>query len=365
MGGRAAPKSGDRGFSVSDLDCALPDDLIAQHPLPNREDSRLLVVDRATGTLNDRGVTDLPDLLTPGDLLILNDTRVLPAKFTARRRTGGRVRGLFVLEERPGDWRVMLEGSRRLRAGESLDVIAAGKAAGTMRLLDQYGQGEWRVAVNCRGTVEQVLERIGQTPLPPYIKRDNGDRTTDLEDRARYQTVYARRDGAVAAPTAGLHLTDSLLERIGEAGVVIAYVTLHVGLGTFKPIDVAEITQHEMHSERYEVTEETARGVRQCRERGGRVVAVGTTAVRTLESSAVPGLQRVVQAGSGATDLFIYPPYDFRVVDVMMTNFHLPRSTLLALVMAFAGMDLARRAYEHAIAERYRFYSYGDAMLIT
>jgi S-adenosylmethionine:tRNA ribosyltransferase-isomerase len=259
----------------------------------------------------------------------------------------------------------MLEGSRRLRAGESLDLTVAGDVAGSMRLLDHLGDGEWRVAVDCDGTVEQVLDRIGQTPLPPYIKRDKVDRVTEAEDRDRYQTVFARRIGAIAAPTAGLHLTGSLLDRVGEAGVTIAHVTLHVGVGTFKPIDVAEITEHKMHSERYELTGETADAVKKCRQRGGRVVAVGTTAVRTLESSAQSGGQRLVQPGSGATELFIYPPYDFKVVDVMLTNFHLPRSTLLALVMAFAGVDLTRRAYELAMAERYRFYSYGDAMLIT
>lgn len=358
-------KTGDSGFALPDLEYSLPEELIAQHPLPSREDSRLLVVDRMTGSLRDLDIRDLPGLLRPGDLVMLNDTKVIPAKFTARRRTGGRVRGLFLLEENRGEWRVMLEGSRRLRVGESIDLVAKGFVAGAMQLLYEYGKGEWRVLIDCDGTVAQVLDRIGQTPLPPYIRREDGDSCCEPEDRVRYQTVYARRTGAIAAPTAGLHLTEQLLDHIRAAGVEIAYVTLHVGVGTFKPIDVDEIEQHHMHSERYELAAETAQAVRQCRECGGRVVAVGTTTVRVLESMVEPGGRRLVRAGSGSTELFIYPPYDFRVVDALLTNFHLPQSTLLALVMAFAGVDVVRRAYEHAIAQRYRFYSYGDAVLIV
>ncbi len=358
-------KTGDGGFALSDLEYSLPEELIAQHPLPSREDSRLLVVDRMTGRLRDLHIRDLPGLLRAGDLVMLNDTKVIPAKFMARRRTGGRVRGLFLLEENCGEWRVMLEGSRRLRVGESIDLVPKGVVAGAMRLVHDYGKGEWRATVDCDGSVEQVLDRIGQTPLPPYIRREDGDSHRETEDRSRYQTVYARRRGAIAAPTAGLHLTEQLLDRIRAAGVEIAYVTLHVGVGTFKPIDVDKIEQHHMHSERYELTVETAQAVRQCRERGGLVVAVGTTTVRVLESMVEPGERRLVRAGSGSTELFIYPPYDFRVVDALLTNFHLPQSTLLALVMAFAGVDVVRRTYEHAIVQRYRFYSYGDAMLIV
>ncbi|MGD2109117.1 MAG: tRNA preQ1(34) S-adenosylmethionine ribosyltransferase-isomerase QueA [Phycisphaerae bacterium] len=351
-------------FSLADLDYALPEDRIAQHPPPKREGSRLLLVDRAAGRLADRKITDLPRLLAAGDLVVLNDTKVLPARFTARRKTGGMVRGLFLLEEDGGTWRVMLEGSRRLEPEESLDLVSDDRAVGAMRLRHAFGQGEWRVAIDMDGSVEQVLDRIGRTPLPPYIKRNPPDARTDVEDRRRYQTVYARQAGAVAAPTAGLHLTNALLDRLRATGVSVAYVTLHVGAGTFKPIDAADVTRHHMHSERYNVSADTVGAVRQCRERGGRVVAVGTTTVRSLESAADEGSERLVRPSAGNTELFIYPPYPFRVVDAMLTNFHLPRSTLLALVMAFAGIDVTRRTYEHAVDFGYRFYSYGDAMLV-
>lgn len=381
MGGNEQPDLADGGFTLSDLDYSLPEALIAQHPLPRREDSRLLVVDRGErhrggrvdaeiagsrpDSLHDQRITDCPSLLSSGDLMVLNDTKVLPAKFTARRRTGGRVRGLFLDEESHGQWRVMLEGSRRLRLDESLEFIRGGEAAGTLRLLHEYGNGEWRVGVDRGGTAEQVLEQIGQMPLPPYIRRDDRDPQSDPEDRLRYQTVYARQSGAIAAPTAGLHLTEPLLDRIRAAGVEIAYVTLHVGAGTFKPIAVEEIARHHMHSERYELSPETVKAVQECRNRGGRVVAVGTTTVRVLESAAERGDDRLVRAGSGATDLFIYPPCRFQVVDALLTNFHLPRSTLLALVMAFAGIFTIQRAYKHAIDQGYRFYSFGDAMLVV
>jgi S-adenosylmethionine:tRNA ribosyltransferase-isomerase len=228
-----------------------------------------------------------------------------------------------------------------------------------------YGQGYWRVVVDQAGPAEQVLERIGETPLPPYIHRDPGQSGADEADRSRYQTVYAVKPGAIAAPTAGLHLTDALLDRLRAGGVETAFVTLHVGVGTFKPIGVDQAAQHVMHAERYEVTSEAEEAVRACRARGGRVVAVGTTTVRVLESAAADDTDdRLIRPGSGSTELFIYPPYRFHVVDGMLTNFHLPRSTLLAMVMALAGVETVRRAYRHAVDQRYRFYSYGDAMLI-
>jgi len=351
-------------FPIEELDYALPPELIAQTPAARREDARLLVVDRATSGLRDGSIVDLPDLLLPGDLLILNDTKVLPAKFTARRKTGGAVPGLFIEEESRGRWRALLEGSKRLRIGEVLTVEAHEGPPVSLELLARDEGGHWDVRVEAEGSVEQILDRIGQTPLPPYIRRSAADRAADAIDRDRYQTVYAQRPGAVAAPTAGLHLTKPLLDRLRSRGVDIAFVTLHVGLGTFKPVTANDLSRHVMHAERYELPQETAEAVKACRRRGGRVVAVGTTTVRVLESSHDAGDARTVHPGCGSTTLLIYPPYDFRVVDVLLTNFHLPKSTLLALVMAFAGVERTRRAYAHAVEQRYRFYSFGDAMLV-
>ncbi|UCF33202.1 MAG: tRNA preQ1(34) S-adenosylmethionine ribosyltransferase-isomerase QueA [Phycisphaerales bacterium] len=380
-------------FDVAALDYELPQDLIAQHPPSNREDARLLAVDSQSplsassasaspgqvgdcvpspaeggqgAAFRDLQITDLPQLLRPGDLLVLNDTKVLPARFNARRLTGGLIGGLFVREEQPGLWRVMLKNAGRLREGERLIIQAADGADFEVRTVANLGEGHWHVKVDVKGTAEGLLERIGHTPLPPYIRRD-AELTAqfDGEDRIRYQTVYAREFGAVAAPTAGMHLTQVLLQAIRGRGVEIAFVTLHVGIGTFRPIAADRLQDHRMHQERYELSAETAGAVERCRERGGNVVAVGTTSVRVLESTADPSRPGLVEPASGSTDIFIYPPYRFRVVDRLLTNFHLPRSTLLALVMAFAGVDLIRRAYSHAIEERYRFYSYGDAMYLT
>jgi len=351
-------------FPIEELDYVLPPELIAQTPAARREDARLLVVDRATSGLRDGSIVDLPDLLRPGDLLVLNDTKVLPAKFTARRKTGGAVPGLFIEEESPGRWRALLEGSKRLRIGEVLMLEAHRGPPVSLELLARDDSGHWNVRVEAEGSVEQILERIGQTPLPPYIRRSAADHAADAIDRDRYQTVYAQQPGAVAAPTAGLHLTEPLLDRLRNRGVDIAFVTLHVGLGTFKPVTANDLSRHVMHAERYELPQETAEAVKACRRRGGRVVAVGTTTVRVLESSHDAGNARTVHADCGSTTLLIYPPYDFRVVDVLLTNFHLPKSTLLALVMAFAGVERTRRAYAHAVEQRYRFYSFGDAMLV-
>jgi S-adenosylmethionine:tRNA ribosyltransferase-isomerase len=380
-------------FDVAALDYELPQDLIAQHPPSNREDARLLVVDGQTPLsessestsfgrvgncvpspaeggqavgFRDLQITDLPRLLSPGDLLVLNDTKVLPARFNARRLTGGLIGGLFVREEQPGLWRVMLRNAGRLREGERLIIQAADGADFEVRTVANLGEGHWQVKVDVKGTVEGLLERVGHTPLPPYIRRD-AEQTAqfDAEDRIRYQTIYARELGAVAAPTAGMHLTQALLRAIRDRGVEIAFVTLHVGIGTFKPIAANRLQDHRMHQERYELSAEAAGAVKRCRERGGNVVAVGTTSVRVLESTADPSRPGLVKPASGTTDIFIYPRYRFRVVDRLLTNFHLPRSTLLALVMAFAGMELIRRAYRHAIEERYRFYSYGDAVFLT
>ncbi len=352
-------------FTLADLDYALPDGLIAQQPLPRRDASRLLVLDRTTGRLHDSRIRELPTLLEAGDLLVLNDTKVLPAKFTARRATGAQMGGLFVREIRSGQWEVMLEKSRRLRVGESLTLTGREQDGPvTLELLESTGPGFWRVGIEAQGPALEILSRVGVTPLPPYIRRQEGGAPNDNEDRSRYQTVYARNPGAIAAPTAGLHLSNEILDEIHARRVETMVVTLHVGVGTFKPIEVANVSQHHMHAEWYELKPEAADAVQRCRRRGGRVVAVGTTSVRVLETAAGGPDARTVQASSGNTALFIFPPYRFRVVDALLTNFHLPKSTLLALVMGFAGVGNTRLAYRHAIEQGYRFYSYGDAMLI-
>jgi len=364
--------SGAAGFSVAELDYTLPGERIAQRPLAERDAARLLVVGRASGELRDLGVRDLPELLWAGDLLVLNNTKVLPAKFHARRRTGGVVPGLFLAEESAGVWRVMLEGSKRLKPSEPL-VLDHGPACRIELLLEErLEEGTWRVRVGgtCAGRVARecdaarILAVVGETPLPPYIRRDESASTLDRTDRDRYQTVYADRAGAIAAPTAGLHFTDELLERLRERGVETAFVTLHVGVGTFKPIAVEDLSQHRMHTERYELPASTVAAVAACRHRGGRVVAVGTTSVRVLETCADAFDEEPSRDRIGETDIFIYPPCRFRVTDALVTNFHLPRSTLLALVMAFAGTQRIRAAYAHAIENGYRFFSYGDAMMI-
>lgn len=478
-------------FDVALLDYDLPPERIAAVPTPRREDARMLVVDRAIAPafsggrgsaqalphgrgsahalpdgrgpagLVDDGVRNLPAWLRPGDLLVLNDTRVLPARFFLRRRSGGRIEALFLRETAPGRWEVMLKHAGRCRTDEtllaepspdreagmepSLDREAgiedghegtearryekvgspighrrSAEAASmqvpghdvTLTLIENRGGGRWLAAVSPPASAVEVLERVGRTPLPPYIRRRRlqlssepggagctagtwaiserrgasgensrglkpaareqagGENSHELEpaareqlDRERYQTIYAARPGAVAAPTAGLHLTHELLDEIRGRGVETAFATLHVGPGTFKPLEVERIAEHVMHVEAFDLLAETAAAIHRTRQRGGRVVAVGTTVVRVLEHCAA-GDGRVATQ-TGVTDIFIYPSYRFRVVDALLTNFHLPRSTLLALVMAFAGVERTRRAYAHAIARAYRFYSFGDAMLIV
>ena len=354
---------GGESITAADLEYDLPRQRIAQHPPARRDDARMLVVGRAGGDLRDARITDLPALLRRGDLVVVNDTKVLPAGFAARRETGGAVHGLYVAEGAPGRWTVLLRSSGRLRAGEVLGVVGRGVGDVTLELMEAGIDGQWTVRVNTAEPAARVLERIGHTPLPPYIRRE-GD-AHESADRSRYQTVYAKVPGAIAAPTAGLHLTEGLLDSVRGRGVEIARVTLHVGIGTFKPIGVENIDEHAMHEERYEIGDEAAEAVAACRVRGGRVIGVGTTSVRALESAACDGVRRgCTRSGKGTTKLFIRPPYAFRVVDGLLTNFHLPRTTLLALVMAFAGVANTRRAYTHAIRSRYRFYSYGDAMLV-
>ncbi|RJP33377.1 MAG: tRNA preQ1(34) S-adenosylmethionine ribosyltransferase-isomerase QueA [Phycisphaerales bacterium] len=351
------------GFDVRLLDYDLPERLIAQTPAERREDARMMVVDRAREALHHARVRDLPSHLTAGDLLVLNDTRVLPARLCLRRATGGRVEGLFIEEQEPGRWTVMLRSAKRCKAGEVLEFVAPERVPWHIVLASKANGGLWEVRLSPATEAQTVLLRVGAAPLPPYIRRPMaGDESTRRADIERYQTVYARAAGAVAAPTAGLHLTEALLAQLGERGVQTAFVTLHVGLGTFKPIETGLLADHRTHAERFELPGETAAAIDACRSRGGRVVAVGTTTVRVLEHCAQA--DGTVRPQSGATDVFIYPPYTPRVVNALLTNFHLPRSTLLALVMAFAGIELTRRAYASAVESDYRFYSYGDAMLL-
>ncbi len=336
---------------TSDFDFELPEELIAQHPAARRSDSRLLCVDGTSGALRDAMIADLPQLLDAGDLLVFNDTRVIKARLNGRKQSGGKVE---VLIERVLDARRALahvRASHAPRQGARLLLAGAVEAEVVGRRDDLFEldfSGETPVA--------ELLERHGRMPLPPYITHE-----PDEEDERRYQTVYARRPGAVAAPTAGLHFDETLLRRLDEAGVHSAYVTLHVGAGTFQPVRVEDVREHRMHSEWYEIPQATVDAIAAARQRGGKVVAVGTTVMRTLESA---GRDGPLVAGCGDTDIFITPGFRFRVVDRLLTNFHLPRSTLLMLVSAFAGVDNIRRAYRHAIAQRYRFFSYGDATLL-
>jgi S-adenosylmethionine:tRNA ribosyltransferase-isomerase len=352
---------------VEEFDYRLPPERIAQHPASQRDQSRLLVLSRATGAVTHSRFDDLRRWLDPGDLLVFNDTRVLPARLIGTKESGGRVE-LLLLERPHGGpadeqrWHCLLRASRPPSVGSRLH-FAAGLQA---HVLGREGEG-WSVRLETeRGGVDETLERVGLMPLPPYIKRpDPGEALSEElaeEDRLRYQTVFARRPGAVAAPTAGLHFTPELLASLDLAGIRGVYVTLHVGPGTFQPVRVERVEDHVIHEEGFAIGEEVAEAIRRTREGGGRIVAVGTTVVRALEHNAASNGE--VRPGSGKCDLFIHPGFDFRVVDAILTNFHLPRSTLLMLVSAFAGRERVLAAYEQAIAHGYRFYSYGDAMLV-
>jgi S-adenosylmethionine:tRNA ribosyltransferase-isomerase len=337
------------------FDYELPAHLIAQEPCAARDEARLLVLDRARTALGHHIFHQLPELLAPGDLLILNDTKVMPARLIGRRaRTRGKWEGLFLRQLPDGLWELLCQTRGRLAPGDTVFMEPGGLQ---LQLVSRTPLGHWLARADQNGPAFDLLQLIGHVPLPPYIRKGNAM----ADDRARYQTVYAHRPGAVAAPTAGLHFTPRLLERLKERGIDWAFLTLHVGLGTFQPIRTIDLGQHRMHSEWGELPPTTAAAILRCRERGRRVVAVGTTSVRVLETVAASGPLR---PWSGETELFIHPPYPFQVVDGLVTNFHLPKTSLLLLVSAFAGADLIRRAYEAAIEQEYRFYSYGDAMLI-
>jgi len=343
------------------FDFELPPERIAQEPVSPRDRARLLLVDRGHGTLAHHHVADLPELLRPGDLLVLNDTRVVPARLLGQReKTGGRWEGLFLRALPDGSWEMLCQTRGKLREEEVIRVATETTAGETLclQLVARLPQGRWQVKPLQAGATWELLERYGQVPLPPYIRKGRAA----PGDREHYQTIYARHAGAVAAPTAGLHFTPELFERLQQRGIERTYVTLHVGPGTFQPVQTEDFAQHQMHREWGELGETAVRAIERCKQRGGRVIAVGTTSVRVLESVAAAGALR---PWSGETDLFIRPPYQFGVVDALLTNFHLPRTTLLLLVCAFAGSKLTQQAYEAAIAERYRFFSYGDAMLIV
>ncbi|MBT8470533.1 MAG: tRNA preQ1(34) S-adenosylmethionine ribosyltransferase-isomerase QueA [Deltaproteobacteria bacterium] len=340
---------------ISDLDYELPSELIAQEPLAKRDASRLLLIDVQAGEIEDHLFVELPGLLPPS-LFVFNDTRVFPARLLGSKATGGKVELLLLrkCDARTDRWLAMGRSSKRLREGMELE-LCDGRLEG--RVVRARAHGELEVELRGESEVDDLIERLGEIPLPPYIRRAASD-----SDRTRYQTVFAKTPGAVAAPTAGLHFTEDSLSALEQAGHRTAHVTLHVGPGTFRPVQADRLDDHQMHEEAYEVPEAAVTAIAGARAERRPVVAVGTTVVRTLESSVdadgapIPGL--------GTTRLFIRPPHRFEVVDHLLTNFHLPRSTLLALVMAFAGGDLTRRAYREAADRRYRFYSYGDAMLI-
>jgi len=338
-------------MKTSDFDYDLPDDLIARYPLTERHASRLLHVDGAHDHCTDRRFIDLPDLFDPGDLLVFNDTRVIKARLFGEKETGGRVEVMVerVLSEHEA--LAFVRASKPSRPGMSLRLADAFEARVVERAGDLY-----RLAFDPSRSVLEWLEHHGEVPLPPYLER-----AAEAADDARYQTVYAREPGAVAAPTAGLHFNEAMLAALRLRGVETAFVTLHVGAGTFLPVRTDDLGEHRMHTERYAVPAATAEAIDAARLRGGRICAVGTTSLRALESAASGDTLR---AGEAETDLFITPGYRFRVVERLVTNFHLPRSTLLMLVSAFGGMALMRRAYEHAVQDRYRFFSYGDAMLV-
>ncbi len=344
---------------LADYDYELPRELIAQHALSNRSDARLLVVSRRDQTLSHAHVRDLGDYLSPDDCLVLNDTRVLAARLLGYRTgTGGRWSGLFVSSDASGNWEVLSKTRGRLRVGETImlqDRMA--EDAFGLTLLAELGQGLWAVRPDDRGAPVDVLQRVGRIPLPPYIRGGEMEES-DIE---QYQTVFALQPGAIAAPTAGLHFTQPLLTQLIRLGIDICRVTLHVGIGTFRPITVDQLEAHEMHWEWGEISEEGTGRLKACRARGGRIVAVGTTCVRLLETAARDGELR---SWRGETNLFIRPPFEFQAVDALLTNFHLPKSTLLVLVRTFGGDALMRRAYEEAISDNYRFFSYGDAMLV-
>ena len=340
-------------MKTSDFSFDLPKELIAQTPLERRDASRLMCLDRRSGAVEHRHFYELPELLRPGDCLVMNDSRVLPARLIGARAGGGAAEVLLLRDIGGGRWECLVKPGKKLRPGAE---ITFGDGTLTAAVAEVTAGGNRLVDFHYDGIFLEILERLGKTPLPPYIREE-------LDDGERYQTVYARETGSAAAPTAGLHFTKELLDKIAGRGVKLAWLTLHVGLGTFRPVKEEEIENHEMHAEFCVVPEETAKLVTQTKRAGGRVVSVGTTSCRTLESFAKE--DGTLKATSGWTDIFIYPGYRFKCMDALITNFHLPESSLIMLVSAFAGRENVLNAYETAVREKYRFFSFGDAMLIS
>ena len=340
-------------MKTADFYFDLPQELIAQDPLEDRSSSRLLVLDRETGKAEHHIFKDVIDYLNPGDCLVVNNTKVIPARlFGSKEGTEAKIEILLLKRKENDVWETLVKPGKKAKPGTR---ISFGDGLLTGEVIDVVEDGNRLIKFTYDGIFEEILDQLGQMPLPPYI-------THQLKDKNRYQTVYAKHDGSAAAPTAGLHFTPELLEAIKAKGVNIAHVTLHVGLGTFRPVKVEDVTNHHMHSEFYIVEEDQAKLINETKQRGGKIVSVGTTSCRTLESATDD--QGILQAGSGWTDIFIYPGYKFKMIDRLITNFHLPESTLLMLVSALAGKDKILAAYEEAVKERYRFFSFGDAMII-
>lgn len=340
-------------MKTSDFAYELPKELIAQEPIAHRDKSRLLVMDKATGVCEHKIFSDIIEYFKEGDCLVINDTKVIPARLIGEREdTGGKVEVLLLKRKENNTWETLVKPGKKARPGMRLTF---GEGILKAEILDIMDEGNRLVKFEYEGIFEEILDKLGQMPLPPYI-------THKLSDKNRYQTVYAKYEGSAAAPTAGLHFTDELLLDIRKKGVDIASVTLHVGLGTFRPVKAEEIKDHHMHVEEYHVTKEAAEKINSAKARGGRIICVGTTSVRTLESAADEN--GIVHEGGGDTNIFIYPGYKFRVIDGLVTNFHLPESTLLMLVSAFAGREAVMAAYEEAVDLKYRFFSFGDAMFI-
>lgn len=340
-------------MKTSDFDYELPPELIAQTPLERRDASRLMTLNKVTGEIGHRYFYELPSLLHPGDCLVLNDSRVLPARLIGHRESGGAAEVLLLADKGDKTWECLVRPGRKLREGAR---VTFGDGALTAEVVQVLPDGNRLVKFGYDGIFLEVLERLGKMPLPPYIKEE-------LQDRERYQTVYSKEVGSAAAPTAGLHFTKELLQEVQNMGVKVCYVTLHVGLGTFRPVAEENLEEHDMHSEYCTISQETADVINETKQNGGRVVCVGTTSCRTLESWA--GEDGTMKASSGWTNIYIYPGYRFKVMDALVTNFHLPQSTLIMLVSALAGREHVLAAYGEAVKERYRFFSFGDAMFIS
>ena len=340
-------------MDVKDFDYELPEELIAQDPLEDRSSSRLMVLDKSTGDVEHRTFKDILEYLRPGDCLVINNTKVIPARlFGVKEGTNAKIELLLLKRKENDIWETLVKPGKKAKPGTRI-VFGEGILIG--EIIDVVEEGNRLIQFQYEGIFEEILDQLGQMPLPPYI-------THQLQDKERYQTVYAKYDGSAAAPTAGLHFTKELLKQVKAKGVDIAEVTLHVGLGTFRPVKVENVLDHHMHSEFYMVEEEQARLINETKKNGGRVISVGTTSCRTLESAADE--EGILHAGSGWTEIFIYPGYQFKIIDGLITNFHLPESTLLMLVSALAGKEKIMHAYEEAVKERYRFFSFGDAMII-